>query len=74
MKDNQIWATLVVRTRNAGRSVILNSSQRGIFKEGAIYFNHQLKAFKEGMKVNVTIRLSKTGRRMVQGFLIKDVV
>jgi hypothetical protein len=61
------YATLVVQKRKGGYATILNSSQRGLFHSGQCYFNHQLKtAAGVGEVINVVVRLSVTGRRMVQ--------
>lgn len=60
------WATLVVAKGVGGRSRILNSSKRGLFAQGATYFNHGLKGFERGATLNVVVRLSAKGRRMVQ--------
>jgi hypothetical protein len=67
----ETWATLVVDKRVGGRSVIVNSSQRGLFNSGSPYYNHQLKQFPPGSRLNVVIRLSVSGRRMIQGFKLK---
>lgn len=64
--NGEIWATMVVFKCAGGRAVILNESKRGLFNQGGIYYNHRLKDFPRGCYINVTVRLSKTGRRMVQ--------
>jgi hypothetical protein len=69
--QNRVWYTMVVRKGTGGRSIILNQSKRGLFTEGERYYNHQLKLLPKGSVVNVTIRLSPTGRRMVQELRIK---
>jgi hypothetical protein len=65
------WATLVVVKGRGGRGRIVNSSQRGLFEAGERYFNHRLKAYQEGSRVNVVVRLSRTGRRMVQEIKVR---
>lgn len=72
MNTKQEWATIVVgKLNNGGYSLILNDSQRGLFQAGQRYYNHQLKQFGEGEIVNVVIRLSPTGRRMIQKITVK---
>jgi hypothetical protein len=65
------WATLVVAKGQGGRAKIINSSQRGLFREGDSYFNHRLHAYPKGSRLNVVVRLSATGRRMVQDIRVK---
>lgn len=64
--SEQTWATIVVEKWQGGRSFIVNESGRGLFERGATYYNHQLKQYPKGTRLNVVVRLSKTGRRMVQ--------
>lgn len=72
MSEKQQWATIVVgKTNNGGYSLILNDSQRELFHSGERYYNHQLKQYPEGEILNVVIRLSKTGRRMIQKITVK---
>lgn len=66
MNEQREYATIQVVKRKGGRSRITNHSHRGIFFYGATYYNHQLKGYPENAALNVTIRLSPTGRRMVQ--------
>jgi len=67
------WATLVVTKGVGGRSRILNTSNRGIFNQGATYYNHSLKGFPTGARMNVVVRLSKTGRKMVQELYVVEL-
>jgi hypothetical protein len=67
------WATIVVMKHKGGRSFILNESKRGLFITGAVYYNHRLKAYEPGTFLNVVIRTSATGRRMVQEIVVKNV-
>lgn len=67
------WATLVVTKGVGGRSRILNSSNRGLFAQGATYYNHGLKGFEQGSRLNVVVRLSAKGRRMVQEIYVTEV-
>lgn len=60
------WATIQIRKLVGGRSQIVNSSQRGLFEVGQGYYNHRLKGYDYGDRLNVVVRLSATGRRMVQ--------
>lgn len=71
MKTSEVWGTIVIRKGRGGRATILNSSSRGLFRQSEKYFNHQLKDFESGEVINVTFRLSKTGRRMVQELRVK---
>lgn len=71
-KASQIWAVIVIQKGQGGRSTIINSSQRGLFEQGATYYNHKLKWFPSGQRLNVTIRLSPKGRRMVQEIRVKS--
>lgn len=60
------WATIQIKKLKGGRSRIVNSSQRGLFHFGQPYYNHRLKGYNYGEHLNVVVRLSATGRRMVQ--------
>lgn len=66
MNNQQQWATIQVIKMKGGRSLIVNTSQRGLFYLGERYYNHRLKMYPDYSKLNITIRLSKCGRRMVQ--------
>lgn len=63
--------TMVVQKGQGGRATILNSSQRGLFSQGDRYYNHRLKDLPKGVVVNVVVRLSAKGRRMVQELRMK---
>lgn len=65
------FATLVILKRKGGRSTVLNSSKRGYFAQGQTYYNHKLKEFAEGDRLNVVVEHSKTGRRMVRELYIR---
>jgi hypothetical protein len=56
----------VLKVDRAYRSTILNDSERGLWKKGEKFFSRQLKSYAPGTVLNVTIRLSETGRKMVQ--------
>lgn len=71
--SNETWATLVVVKGKGGRGVVQNASGRGLFRQGEKYYNHRLKAVPEGARVNVVVRLSACGRRMVQELTVKGV-
>lgn len=73
MNEKREWATLVLHKVKGGRAVVLNESQRGLFHRGQRYFNHRLKVFPEGLTLNVVVRLSKTGRKMVQEIHVKPI-
>lgn len=76
-KKNEVkheWATLVIRKRAGGRAEILNSSQRGLFQAGQTYYNHNLKEYPSGAILNVVVRLSAKGRRMIQDLYVKQQV
>lgn len=68
------YATLVVRkTDNGYNGVVMNDSDRGLFKRGDNIFNRKLHPFPAGSKLNVVVKFSKVGRRMVQKVtLIED--
>lgn len=70
--SNGTWATLVVVKRKGGRGIIKNHSQRDLFRFGQGYYNHRLKGYPEGTRLNVVVRLSKAGRRMVQEIVFKE--
>ncbi len=70
---NREWATLVVFKYKGGRAVIVNGSERGLFSSGDRYYNHQLRGYPDGAKLNVVVRLSDTGRRMVQRIDQKEI-
>jgi hypothetical protein len=65
-KSTASWATLVVHKGQGGRALILNKSERGLFSRWERYYNHKLKEYPAGSILNVVVRLSETGRRMVQ--------
>jgi hypothetical protein len=66
-----MWATLVVYKKRGGRGLIVNSSQRGLFNFGDRYYNHQLKFIPDGSIVNVVVKLSPKGRRMIKELRIR---
>lgn len=71
-EEKREWATLQVgKLNHGGYALILNGSQRGLFQSGDKYYNHQLKQYGEGEILNVVIRLSPTGRRMIQSIKVK---
>ncbi len=65
------WATMVVARVSGGRCMLVNSSERGLFRFGEQYFNHQLKHYPKGTVLNVVVRLSPKGRRMIQKVSVK---
>jgi hypothetical protein len=65
------YATLVICKRKGGRSTVLNTSKRGYFESGDMYYNHRLKDYPEGAEMNVVVEHSKTGRRMVRELYIR---
>jgi hypothetical protein len=72
MNEKREWATLVVEKWQGGRAIVVNSSERGLFERGDWYFNHKLYEFGRGDRLNVVVRLSPKGRRMVQKITVKE--
>jgi MoxR-like ATPase len=51
---------------NGFRGIILNKSDRGLWEYGGEFFNRKLHPYTAGTELNVTVRISPSGRRMVQ--------
>ena len=66
------WATIVVLKGKGGRGWIVNASKRELWLTSEVYYNHRLKAYEVGSILNVVIRTSATGRRMVQKITVRD--
>ncbi len=71
-KSPRTWATLVIEKQQGGRAVIINESKRGLFYWGEKYFNHRLVEYERGSRLNVVVRLSATGRRMIQAIKVVE--
>lgn len=66
------YATMYVRKMDNGyNGVILNTSERGLFKRGDAIFNRQFHPFPTGSLLRVVVRFSKVGRRMVQSVTLE---
>lgn len=72
MSEKRVWATLVVEKWQGGRAIVVNGSERGLFGKGEWYFNHKLYEYEKGDRLNVVVRLSPKGRRMVQKITLKE--
>lgn len=71
MEQKKEWLTMVVHKYRGGRAIVTNNSQRGLFVMGDVYYNHRLRSYPDNSILNVVIRLSEQGRRMVQEILYK---
>ena len=56
----------ILKTDNGYNGVIQNDSERGLWVKGEGIFNRQFHPFPKGTLMNVTIRISAGGRKMVQ--------
>ena len=66
------WATIVVLKGKGGRGWIVNESKRELWLTDTVYYNHRLKAYQPGDILNVVIRTSAKGRRMVQKITVRE--
>lgn len=71
--NNRTWATIRVMKLKGGRSVVLHDSQRGLFQAGDMYYNHNLKHYPYHTVLDVVVRYSPKGRRMVQAIHQKEI-